>query len=109
MDEGVTEEKIGDMRAKMDAIQRLDRAPSQHQIFLHLLGTGRTMPVKEISGELGMTSKATERAVAKLLEKGLIQKAPFRQSAYTCDSKQLVVAMLLAITELRERLGKRGL
>jgi predicted transcriptional regulator len=105
----MSEEHIREMNERMETIQKLDKAPSQHKIFFHLLGTGRTMTVKEISGELGMTPKATERAVAKLVEKDLIQKASFRQAAYSCDSKQIILGLLLTVTELRKKLGKRGI
>ena len=105
----MSEEHIRAMNERMETIQKLDKAPSQHKVFLHLLGTGRTMTVKEISGELGMTPKATERAVAKLVEKGLIQKASFRQAAYSCDSKQIILGLLLTVTELRKKLRKRGI
>ena len=65
----MSEEQVKELRKKMDTIKNLNRAPSQNTIFFHLLGTGRTMTVREVSGELGLTPKATERAVAKLLEK----------------------------------------
>ena len=105
----MSEEKLRELGERMDAIQGLERAPSQNTVFIHLLGTGRTMTVREISGELGLTQKATERAVAKLLEKGLIQRAPFRQRSYTCDSKEIILGLLLTVNELRKRLEKRGI
>jgi predicted transcriptional regulator len=105
----MSEEKLKELREKMEAIQGLERAPSQNMVFFHLLGTGRTMTVREISGELGLTLKATERAVAKLLEKWLIQRAPFRQRSYTCDSKEILLGLLLTLNEMRERLEKRGI
>jgi len=104
----MSEEKLSEIREKMDAVQNLKRAPSQNMIFFHLLGTGKTMTVREISVELGLTPKATERAVAKLLEKGLIQRASFRQRSYTCDSKEILLGLLLTLNELQERLEKRG-
>jgi predicted transcriptional regulator len=94
---------------KMDTIFKLKRAPSQNMIFLHLLGSGRTMTVKEISGELGLTKKAAERAVAKLIEKDLIQRASFRQRSYNCDSKEILLGLILNINELKERLEKKGI
>lgn len=106
MDENVSEEKISQMREKMEAVLTLSRAPSQFVVFYHLLETGRTMSVKEMSSELGLTSKATERAVAKLHDKGLIQRASFRQRSYTCDSKQILLGMLLLAMEQQERLDK---
>ena len=100
----MSEEKLKELREKMDNILSLKKAPSQNTIFLHLLGTGRTITVREIAGELSLTPKATERAVAKLLEKGLIQRAPFRQRSYTCDSKEIILGLLLTLNELQERL-----
>ena len=104
----MSEEKLRGTREKMDAVQNLKRAPSQNMIFYHLLGTGKTMTVREISIELSLTPKATERAVAKLLEKGLIQRAPFRQRSYTCDSKEILLGLLLTLNDLQDRLEKRG-
>jgi predicted transcriptional regulator len=103
----MSEEQVKELRKKMDTIKNLNRAPSQNTIFFHLLGTGRTMTVKEIASELGLTPKATERAVAKLLEKGLIQRAPFKQRSYTCDSKEILLGLLLTLTDLQKRLEKR--
>lgn len=105
----MSEEKVKELREKMDAIQGLERAPSQNMVFFHLLGTGRTMTVREISGELGLTPKATERAVAKLLDKELIQRAPFRQRSYTCDSKEILLGLIVNLSELQKRLEKRGI
>jgi predicted transcriptional regulator len=105
----MSEEKLGTLNDKMEAILRLSNAPSQNIVFLHLLGTGKTMTVGEISGEVNLTSKATERAVAKLLEKGLIQRAPFRARSYSCDSKEILLGILVTVQNLKERLDKRGL
>jgi predicted transcriptional regulator len=105
----MSEEKVKELREKMEAIQGLERAPSQNLVFFHLLGTGRTMTVREISGELSLTPKATERAVAKLLDKRLIQRAPFRQRSYTCDSKEILLGLLVNLGELQKRLEKRGI
>ena len=104
----MSKQQIDELGEKIGAIRKLNKAPSQYQIFLHLLGSGRTMTVRELAGELGMTAKATERAVAKLVEKDLVQRSPFRQRSYTCDSKQVLLGMLLTIMELEERLEKRG-
>ena len=105
----MSEEKVKELREKMEAIQGLERAPSQNIVFFHLLGTGRTITVREIASELSLTPKATERAVAKLLEKGLIQRAPFRQRSYTCDSKEILLGLLLTLNELQKRLEKKGI
>jgi DNA-binding MarR family transcriptional regulator len=104
----MSEQRVKDLVEKMDTIRDLTKAPSQYQVFLHLLGSGRTMTVKELAGELGMTPKATERAMAKLLEKDLIQRSPFRQRSYTCDSKEILLGMLMTIVDLQDRLEKRG-
>lgn len=102
----MSEEKIKELRGRMDALLRLRRAPSQFTILLHLLGAGRAMTIKEIAGEVDLTPKATERAVAKLLEKGLIQRTPFRDGAYTCDSRQVLLGMLLTISDIYDRLER---
>lgn len=109
MVERMSEEMVKKLGNKMDSIFKLTRAPSQNMIFLHLLGTGRTMTVKEISGELGFTQKAAERAVAKLLEKELIQRASFRHRSYNCDNKEILLGLLLNLNELQDRLEKKGI
>lgn len=105
----MSEDRMKELSGKMEAITGLTKAPSQNTIFFHLLGTGKTMTVKEIATETGLTSKATERAVAKLLEKGLISRAPFRSRSYICDGKEIVLGLLVTVAELKERLEKRGL
>ncbi len=104
----MSEEKVSEIREKMDAVFDLKKAPSQFTVFFHLLGTGRTMSVREIAGEVGLTPKATERAVAKLLDKGLIQRSPFRDSSYTCDSKEILLGLMLETMDLREKLSSLG-
>jgi len=96
------------LREKTDALLKLRRAPSQFTILFHLLGTGRAMSIKEIAGEIDLTAKAAERAVAKLLDKGLIQRSPFRDGAYACDSKQILLSLLLVAADLHERLERLG-
>ena len=105
----MTEEQVSGLRNMMDEISKLSKAPSQMQIFYHLLGTGRSMSVKELSTELSLTPKATERAVAKLVDKNLIQRASFRQRSYTCDSKQVLLGLLVGQTDLKDRLDRKGL
>jgi len=102
----MSDEQVKELREKMEALQNLMKAPSQLQIFFRLLGTGKTMTVKELSTEIGMTPKATERAVAKLLEKGLIQKAPFREGSYACDSKEILLGLLMVTLDLQRKLGE---
>ena len=65
------------------------------------------MSPKELSVELHLTPKATERAVAKLLEKNLIQRSPFKDGGYTCDQKQIVLALILATSILYDDFEKR--
>ncbi len=97
----------GLIRERTDALLRLKRAPSQELIFYYLLETGKTMTVKEIASELELTAKSAERAVAKLLEKGLIQRSTFREGTYVCDSKVIVVSLMRTIIELYEDLESR--
>ena len=105
----MSEEKLEKLNLKMEAVIGLGKAPSQNIVFFHLLGTGKTMTVGEVSGEVSLTSKATERAVAKLLEKELIQRASFRARSYSCDSKEILMGLLVTVQNLKERLDKRGL
>jgi len=104
----MSEQSVKELKEKMEALLKLRRAPSQFTILFHLLGTGRAMTIREISSEVELTAKATERAVAKLLEKGLIQRTPFRDGAYTCDSKQVLLGLLLVTGDLYQRLEERG-
>ena len=98
----MSEKQLADLRDKTDTLLKLRRAPSQFQILFHLLGTARTMSVKELSTELSLTPKATERAVAKLIEKNLIQRAPFKDGSYACDAKQIVLSLLITVSDLFE-------
>lgn len=91
----------------METLVGLRRAPSQFMVFYHLLGTGKTMTVKEISDELVLTPKATERAVAKLLEKNMIQKSPFRDGCYNVDAKGVTLMLLVATMELYQEHKKK--
>lgn len=105
----MSEQQLGEMREKMETILGLQRAPSQFMVFYHLLGTGKTMTVKEISDELVLTPKATERAVAKLLEKNIIQKSTFRDGGYNVDSKGVTLMLLVTSMELyQEHKKKQG-
>lgn len=94
---------------KQEVLFNIDRAPSQFKILLHLISTGKTMTVKEIASEIDLTAKATERAVAKLLNKKLIQRSIFRDGAYIVDNKELFIILLLAVKKLYEvnRKGKK--
>ena len=91
---------MGALKEKMETLLGLEKAPSQFAIFFHLLGTGKTMTVKEISDELALTPKATERAVSKLLEKDVVQRSPFKGGSYNVDAKGVVLTLLAATMEL---------
>jgi predicted DNA-binding transcriptional regulator len=97
----------GLIRERTDALLRLKRAPSQEMIFYYLLETGKTITVKEVASELDLTAKSAERAVAKLLEKGLLQRSTFREGTYVCDSKAIVVSLLRTVIDLYEDLESR--
>ena len=97
----------GLIRERTEALLRLKRAPSQETIFYYMLETGKTMTVKEVASELDLTAKSAERAVAKLLEKGLLQRSTFREGTYVCDSKMIVVSLLRTVIELYEDLENR--
>jgi predicted DNA-binding transcriptional regulator len=97
----------GLIRERTDALLRLKRAPSQEMIFYYLLETGKIITVKEVASELDLTAKSAERAVAKLLEKGLLQRSTFREGKYVCDSKAIVVSLLRTVIDLYEDLESR--
>ena len=101
----MTEQEIRQSRERIETLLTLQKAPSQFSILFHLLGTGKTLTVKELSTELNQTPKATERAVAKLLDKGLIQRAPFRDGAYTCDMRDILLSLFMVITEIYDHVG----
>lgn len=103
----MSEEQLAELKTKTVAMFRLQRAPSQFKVFYNLLGTGRVMTVKELSSELDLTLKATERAVAKLLDKKLVQRSTFRDGSYSCDSKQVLLSLLMANIELFQDFEKR--
>ena len=96
----MSEEKISAYKEKMDNLLTLGRAPSQFSVFLFLLESGRIMSVREVSEHLELTTKATERAIAKLVDKGLVIRSTFREASYKVDSNELMISFLLAITEL---------
>lgn len=97
----------GKIRERTEALLRLKRAPSQETIFYYILETGKAMTVKEVAFELALTAKSAERAVAKLFEKGLLQRSTFREGTYVCDSKMIVVSLLRTVIELYEDLENR--
>ncbi len=98
----MSEKQLAELGDRTDTLLKLRKARSQFQIVFHLLGTARTMSVKELSTELNLTPKATERAVSKLLEKNLVQRAPFKDGAYTCDAKQIVLSLLVTVSDMYE-------
>ncbi len=103
----MSEEQLEQLKELTDNLFSLERAPSQSTVFHHLLETGKTMTVKELAGELDLTPKATERAVAKLLDKGLIQRNVFREGTYLCDSRKILLSLLMVTTELYRDYEKR--
>ena len=98
----MSENQLAELKDRTDTLLKLRKAPSQFQILFHLLGTSRTMSVKELSTELDLTPKATERAIAKLLEKNLIQRSPFKDGGYTCDAKQIMLSLLVTVSDMYE-------
>lgn len=104
----MSEEPLGQFNELTENLLNLHRAPSQLMVFHHLLETGKTMAVKELSGELDLTPKATERAVAKLLDKELIQRNMFRERTYMCDSRKILLSLLMVTTELYRDYEKRN-
>ena len=103
----MSEEQLGQLKELTDHLLNLQRAPSQSTVLHHLLETGKSMTVKELAGELDLTPKATERAVAKLLGKGLIQRNVFREGAYICDSRKILLILLMVTTELYKDYEKK--
>jgi len=97
----------GRIRERTDALLRLKRAPSQETIFYYMLETGKTMTVKEVASELNIKAKSAKNAVARLLNKGLLQRSTFREGTYTCDSRMIVVSLLRTVIELYEDLENR--
>ena len=103
----MSEERMGQLKELTDSLLNLQRAPSQSTVFYHLLETGKTVTVKELAGELDLSHKATERAVAKLLDKGLIQRNMFREGTYMCDSRKILLSLLMVTTELYQDYEER--
>lgn len=99
--------EVEELRLMMDRLLKLGRAPSQFSIISHLLVTGRALTIREMAGEIHLTPKATERAVAKLLNKMLIQRSPFRDGAYSCDSRRILLGILLVVSDLSKRLENK--
>jgi len=103
----LSEKQLGEFEEKREALLNIKRAPSQYMILFHLLSTGKTMTVRAIAREIELTPKATERAVSKLVEKGLVQKSTFQGGSYHCDSKQILLSLLITNLELYEDYKKR--
>jgi len=103
----MSDSNIEELRKKTHSILTLSRAPSQFSILFHLLETGRAMTIKEIASDVDKTPKAIERAAAKLLEKDLIHRSPFRNGAYTCDNRQILLALMVTLSEIYEDWRKK--
>ena len=103
----MSEKQLAELKDRTETLLKLRKAPSQFSILFHLLGTGRTMTVRELSAELQLTSKATERAIAKLLEKSLVQRSPLKDGGYACDAKQIVLSLLVTMSDLYEDYERR--
>lgn len=95
------------LKERLANLLAIRRAPSQFNILIHLISMGKPLTIKEISEGLSLTYKAAERAVAKLLEKGLIQRIPFKEGTYTCDIKQLLLCLLIAYLEMKDQFQKQ--
>ncbi len=102
IDIDLSEKRLGELRKRTDALMMLKRAPSQETVFHYLLETGRSMSVREIGSELSLTDKAVERATAKLVDKGLVQRSTFREGAYEVDANLIIMSLLRVVTELYE-------
>ena len=102
LDIDLSDKRLGELRERTENLMKLKRAPSQETVFHYLLETGKTMSVREIAAELDLTDKAVERAVAKLLDKGLVQRSTFKEGSYIADSRHIVMSLLRVVTELFE-------
>jgi predicted transcriptional regulator len=100
----VSEKMQEDFEEIIENLYNIERAPSQSKIMYYLLSTGKTMTVREIAAEIDLTKKATERAVAKLVDKKLVQRSTFREGTYTCDNNQILLALLMMVNQLREKI-----
>ena len=100
----MSKELLEEYRNKTEQIMTLKRAPSQFSVFIFLLESGKIMSVREISESLQLTPKATERAVSKLVDKGLVKRSTFREASYTVDSNQILLSLLLNSITLNEAL-----
>jgi DNA-binding MarR family transcriptional regulator len=103
----MSEKKIEELDRYAENLFRLPKAPSQLSVFLHLASTGRTKTVKEMADENNLTEKATERAVAKLLDKGLVDRSPFRDGGYSVDSRKILLSLFRTVTILHQDYEKR--
>ncbi|MBN1682205.1 hypothetical protein JW865_01465 [Candidatus Bathyarchaeota archaeon] len=104
----MSNKQIISLKDKTDNLFKIKRAPSQFQVLFHLINTGKTMSVKELSTEINLTPKATERALSKLFEKELVQRNPFKDGGYYCDVKDVVLYILFKMIELNDDFEKRN-
>jgi predicted transcriptional regulator len=102
----MSEKRMEEYKEKMENLLSLGRAPSQFEVFIFLLESGKIMTVREISEYLDLTNKATERAIAKLVDKDLVKRSTFREASYKVDANGMLVSLLLALTELYEEYEK---
>ena len=93
-------------KEKMENLLSLRRAPSQFEVFMFLLESGKIMTVREISEYLDLTNKATERAIAKLLDKDIVKRSTFREASYKVDVNEILVTLFIVLTELYEEYEK---
>lgn len=100
-------EQLEDIEEYKDNLMSLQRAPSQFKIFFQLLHTGKTMTVREMAEENKLTEKATERATAKLLDKGLVERSVFREGGYKVNIRRVLISMYMTNVELYEDYKER--
>jgi len=81
-------------------LSTLYRSPSQLNILLHIISSGKSLKVSEITKSLKMTHKSVERALAKLYTKGLVQRSSFRKGAYHCNLRHLILCNLLTYFDI---------
>jgi predicted DNA-binding transcriptional regulator len=103
----LSEELLKNLNEMKNNLSTLQRSPSQLNILLHIISSGRSLRVSEITKELKTTRKSVERALAKLYAKGLIQRSQFRKGAYHCNLRHLILCNLLTDFDIMEGLKQR--
>ena len=94
-------------KEKIENLFLLKRAPSQFKVFTFLLESGKIMTVREIAEYLDLTTKATERAISKLVDKGLVLRSTFREASYNVDSNKIFTYFLITLNDLYDDYKKR--